>query len=256
MITKAEIELIKNLDKKRRRAVDALFLVEGEKLVLELLASGMTISKLYYQPEKCAKEVVEAARKRKVSMCEVSSSEMERISHLKTPTHALLLVKIEEEELDREEVVSGLTIALDDIQDPGNLGTIVRLADWFGIKNIICSPATVDIYNPKVVQATMGSLTRVKVHYMPLVPILSELKCQGVPLFTTSLSGDDIADRTISRKGIIVMGNEGNGVSKEVDSLSDERFFIPRFPKDEGSAESLNVGVATAILCYIFRFGR
>lgn len=254
MITKAEIELIKNLDKKRKRAVNALFLVEGEKLSSEVLSSDMEVSKLYYIPAKCPNELVEAARKRNAALCEVTTAEMERITHLKTPTAALLLVKIAEEKLNSEEVVAGLTIALDDIQDPGNLGTIVRLADWFGIKNILCSPSTVDIYNPKVVQATMGSITRVKVHYLPLVDTLSDFKRQGVPIYSTSLSGDDISERKLSGAGILVMGNEGNGVSMEVDKLSDERFFIPQFPKDEPSAESLNVGVATAILCYLFRF--
>lgn len=256
MITKAEIELIKNLDKKRKRAVNALFLVEGEKLSSEVLSSGMKVSKLYYIPAKCSNELVEAARKRKAVLCEVTTSEMERITHLKTPTAALMLVEIEEGKLDYEEVVSGLTIALDDIQDPGNLGTIVRLADWFGIKNILCSPSTVDIYNPKVVQATMGSITRVKVHYLPLAETLADFKKRGVSVYSTSLSGDDISERKLSGKGIIVMGNEGNGVSEEVEKLSDERFFIPPFPKNEQSAESLNVGVATAILCYLFRFER
>ncbi|MEG2317560.1 MAG: TrmH family RNA methyltransferase, partial [Rikenellaceae bacterium] len=114
----------------------------------------------------------------------------------------------------------------------------------------------VDIYNPKVVQATMGSITRVKVHYMSLIDVLSDLKKEGVPIYTTSLGGDDISGKKICKKGVVVMGNEGNGVSKEIDNIADERFFIPQFPKDEISAESLNVGVATAILCYLFRFGR
>ncbi|MEG1936174.1 MAG: RNA methyltransferase [Rikenellaceae bacterium] len=256
MITRAEIELIKSLDKKRKRAENALFLVEGEKLSLEVLNSGMIVSKLYYLPAKCSKELIAAARSKSVDVSEVTASEMERISYLKTPTAALMLVEIEENELDCQEVKNELTLALDDVQDPGNLGTIVRLADWFGIKNIICSMATVDIYNPKVVQATMGSITRVKVHYMSLIDVLSDFKKEGVPIYTTSLGGDDISEKKIYKKGVVVMGNEGNGVSKEIDNIADERFFIPQFPKDEISAESLNVGVATAILCYLFRFGR
>lgn len=254
MITKAEIELIKNLDKKRKRAEEALFLVEGEKLSQEMLAGGMKVAKFYYIPDKCSPELVEAARKQKIALCEVSSSEMGRISHLKTPAAALMLVRIEPIRLDYEEAASELTLVLDDVQDPGNMGTIVRLADWFGIQNIICSPATADIYNPKVVQATMGSITRVKVHYLPLVDVLTDLKSRGAVVYTTSLSGEDISKKEKLKKGIIVMGNEGNGVSEEVESLAGERLFIPRFPLGANSAESLNVGVATAVLCYLFRF--
>lgn len=255
MITRAEIDLIKNLDKKRKRAENALFVVEGEKLSLEVVRSDMRVHKLYYIQAKCSGEIIAEAKRENIDIVEVSSSEMDRISHLKTPTPVLMLVAIGENSLCYDSAASEFTIALDDIQDPGNLGTIVRLADWFGVKNIICSPNTVDIYNPKVVQATMGSITRVNVCYTPLVEALTELKNRGVSIYITSLSGDDISEQKQPRTGVLVMGNEGNGVSKEVTELSNESLFIPQFPKGEVSAESLNVGVATAILCYLFRFG-
>ena len=143
-----------------------------------------------------------------------------------------------------------LTIMLDGVQDPGNLGTIIRIADWFGIDSIICSPDTADAYNPKVVQATMGSLGRVSVTYSPLVPLLSSLPAE-MPIYGTLLDGKDIYQKELTRHGVIIMGNEGNGISEEVRAMVTHPLLIPRFRQGE-SAESLNVAVATAITCSEF----
>ncbi|MCQ2208297.1 MAG: RNA methyltransferase [Paludibacteraceae bacterium] len=141
---------------------------------------------------------------------------------------------------------------LDRVQDPGNLGTIIRIADWFGIRNIVCSNDTVDVFNPKTVQATMGALARVKVHYADLVPFLKSLP-NDFPVFGTFLEGDNIYQMDLPQKAVIIMGNEGNGISKEVGQLVNKKLFIPSFPPNEPTSESLNVAVATAITCAEFR---
>ena len=150
------------------------------------------------------------------------------------------------------EVVSeSLCLALDDIQDPGNLGTIIRLADWFGIEHIFCSQGTVDVYNPKTIQATMGALARVKLHYCNLPSMIAELG--NVPVYGTFLDGDNMYEKKLTNYGLIVMGNEGNGVSQEVAELVNERLYIPNYPLQRETSESLNVAVATAVVCAEFR---
>ena len=144
-----------------------------------------------------------------------------------------------------------MCLALDDIQDPGNLGTIIRLADWFGIEHIFCSQGTVDVYNSKVIQATMGALARVKVHYCNLPELISSLK--DVPVYGTFLDGENIYDKPLSENGLIIMGNEGNGVSKEVSQLINNKLYIPNYPSGRTTSESLNVAIATAVVCAEFR---
>ena len=142
-------------------------------------------------------------------------------------------------------------MALDDIQDPGNLGTIIRLADWFGIEHIICSPNTVDVYNPKTIQATMGGIARVKVYYTPLPDLIKSLG--DTPIYGTLLNGDNMYSQRLSRNGLIIMGNEGNGISKEVESLITRKLYIPNYPQSRETSESLNVAIATAVVCAEFR---
>ena len=144
-----------------------------------------------------------------------------------------------------------LCLALDDVQDPGNLGTIIRLADRCGIENIFCSHGTVDVFNPKVIQATMGALARVKLHYCDLASLISSLK--EIPIYGTFLDGNNIYGENLSQNGLIIMGNEGNGVSKEVSQLINKRLYIPNYPTSRETSESLNVAIATAIVCAEFR---
>ena len=143
-----------------------------------------------------------------------------------------------------------LVLALDTVQDPGNLGTIVRIADWYGIEDILCSPLCADLYNPKVVQATMGALARVRVHYVDLVEFLPRI---GTPIYGTFLDGQDIYGQSLTPTGIIVMGNEGNGISPEVRKLVTHSLFLPSYPPGRITSESLNVAIATAVVCAEFR---
>lgn len=145
-----------------------------------------------------------------------------------------------------------LCLALDDVQDPGNLGTIIRLADWFGIEDIICSQNTVDVYNPKTVQATMGGIARVRVHYTSL-PDFIRSQGKEIPVFGTFLDGQNMYEQPLSANGLIVMGNEGNGIGKEVEALINRKLYIPNYPQGQETSESLNVAIATAVICAEFR---
>ena len=142
---------------------------------------------------------------------------------------------------------------LDGIQDPGNLGTIIRLADWFGFEHIICSPDTVDVFNPKVVQSTMGALAHVKVHYTELGAYLEKKKERNIPIYGTFLEGEDIYERDLSGNGVVIMGNEGNGIRKELEEMVNEKLYVPSYPQGRSTAESLNVAIATAVVCAEFR---
>lgn len=176
-------------------------------------------------------------------MCEISVNDLEKISSLKTPQDVVAQIRIPEWPVLRHNDLKGrFSLVLDGIQDPGNMGTIIRIADWFGIVNLICSEDTVDIYNPKVVQASMGSLARVKVHYTELSEFLSQVK---PPVYGALLDGDNIYETDFGNEGLLLMGNEGNGIRPEVQKLITKAVTIPRI----GKAESLNVAIATALFC-------
>jgi TrmH family RNA methyltransferase len=178
---------------------------------------------------------------------------------LQHPQEVIAIFRQPEYSLDKEKVRTELTLLLDEIQDPGNLGTIIRLADWFGINQVICSPNTVDIYNPKTIQATMGALAHVNVFYTPLPEFLEEIQKDSqhsgkkIPVYGTFLDGSTIYGQVLSPTGLIVMGNEGNGISPELASYITHRLYIPNYPQGKESTESLNVAVATAITCAEFR---
>ena len=178
-----------------------------------------------------------------IKLQEVSATELEKISSLTTPQEVIALVKIPEVmEIELQQLANQFTLVLDGIQDPGNLGTIIRTADWFGIQNIICSEDTVDVYNPKVVQATMGSLSRIDVHYSNILLLLPKIK---QPVFGAMLQGENIYQTDFGNEGLILMGNEGNGIRPEIQTLINHKITIPQ----TGKAESLNVAIATAIFC-------
>ena len=183
---------------------------------------------------------------------EVSQEELSRASLLKTPQQVLAIFEQPQYKLNPEIVHQSLCLALDDVQDPGNLGTIIRLADWFGIEHIICSTNTVDVYNPKTVQATMGGIARVKVHYTPLPDFISSLG-DDTPIFGTFLNGENMYEQPLTTHGLIVMGNEGNGIGKEVEALINRKLYIPNYPQGQKTSESLNVAIATAVICAEFR---
>ena len=191
-------------------------------------------------PHAQAQEVIEASRE-----------ELSRASLLKTPQEALAVFRIPQYEAEAEVVRRSLCLALDGVQDPGNLGTIIRIADWFGIRHIFCSAGTADAFNPKTVQATMGALARVQLHYCDLRELVASLP--DVPVFGTFLDGGDLYTQELSANGLIVMGNEGNGISPELAAVVNRRLLIPNYPQGEETSESLNVAVATAVVCAEFR---
>ena len=253
MISKNEIKEIKALGQKKFRDERRLFVVEGEKLVAEALQSGFDIV-AHYRVEDIGVEA------------------MARISQLTHPSPALAIVR-QPDPAPASIQPDELVLALDGIRDPGNLGTILRIADWFGIHKILASEDTVEVYNPKVVQATMGAIFRVKMQYCPLSQVIKDCvaaggisgrelfsasgtKCQSseaIPVYGTFLDGDNIYEMPLTKSGIIVMGSEANGISPAVASAVTRRLYIPPFPPDAHTSESLNVAVATAITVAEFR---
>lgn len=235
MISKNQIKLIKSLQQKKYRKLYQLFIAEGVKVIQELLNSNYELVELY-----TTHEIFSNVEKSKINF--ISEVELKSISALVTPNECLAVFIIPEKvKMDYFETTQ---IALDDIRDPGNMGTIIRLADWFGIQNIICSEATVDVYNPKVIQATMGSIARVNVMYCDLKNYLLNVK---VPVYGTLLEGKNIYAEKLMQPSIIVLGNESNGISQEVQHLITHKITIPRFGTLQ-QTESLNVATATAIV--------
>ncbi len=240
MLTKADITMIRSLADKKSRTEHGLFVVEGRKMVAEALESDMKVRRVLGTEDFAG-----------LHGCEiVSRKDIERMSSLKTTQGVMALIEIPQYTLPKDPG-NELTLALDSVQDPGNMGTIIRLADWFGIRDIICSPETADCYGPKTVQATMGAIFRVKTHYENLPEVLGRAKH---PVFGTFLDGENIYGAKFDgHRGIIVLGNEGNGISSAVARTVTRKLFIPPYPAGDPASESLNVGVAAAIACSEFR---
>ncbi|WP_299602745.1 RNA methyltransferase [uncultured Aquimarina sp.] len=241
MVSKNQKKLINSLHQKKYRKQHGLFVAEGKKVIQEFLDADLELHSLFSMDESFFN-----TPKEKTFI--VSDAELKGITFLKTPQFALALFYIPNAELID---VDNLIVALDDVRDPGNLGTIIRLCDWFGITSLVCSDQTVDCYNPKVVQATMGSITRVNIMYTNLFDFLSLYK-DTVSVYGTFMDGEVIYQESLSKKGIIVMGNEANGISGEIASLVSKRIAIPRFGETQ-ITESLNVATATAIILNEFR---
>ncbi len=245
-LTKNKIKWIQSLSKKKERDEQGLFYAEGMKLVNDLLPHFDCVSLV------ATSEYFETVKNPRVAeVFEVSRETLKKVSSQCTPQSVLAVFRKKKCEIKYDELRGQLSLMIDTVQDPGNLGTIIREADWFGIENIICSKETVDVYNPKVVQATMGALTRVKVYYADIVDVLK--KMSGVPVYGTFLEGTNIYEEKLTENGIIVMGNEGNGISEEVAKHVTSKLHIPSFPKGRATSESLNVGAAAAIVCSEFR---
>ena len=238
MLSKSQIKLITSLKQKKYRQQYKLFVAEGKKTILELLQSNLQLHQLYTTTLEF--DVLDDL------MTQISDTELKKISFLKTPNTALAVFEIPNEtSID----FSKLVVALDDVRDPGNLGTIIRLCDWFGVNDLICSYETVDCFNPKVIQATMGSITRVNVSYIDLKQVLQIRKTE---VFGAFMDGENVYESKLPNSGILVLGNEANGISHDIKSQVTKRITIPRFGELQAT-ESLNVANATAILLSEFK---
>ncbi|MCM1312825.1 MAG: RNA methyltransferase [Bacteroides sp.] len=248
MISKNKIKYIHSLELKKKRKEEKAFVAEGPKLIQELMGHFECIC---LAATADWMEENQDWAKTYPTDC-VTEDELRKISFLDTPQKVLAVFRQRDCRPDPSVITKSLCLAIDGVQNPGNLGTIVRLADWFGIEHIFCSKSSADIYNPKTVQATMGGMARVCVHYCDLPKLIASLP-SGTPVYGTFLNGDNIYSESLEQHGLIVMGNEGKGVSDEVASLVTNRLYIPNYPTDRQTSESLNVAIATAIICAEFR---
>lgn len=249
-LSKNKIKYIHSLELKKNRKTEKAFLAEGHKLVGDLL--GHFHCRLLAATDKWFINNKELQLNDVGETLIVNEEELSRASLLKTPQQVLAVFDQPEYPTDPSVIGHSLCLALDDIQDPGNLGTIIRLADWFGIEDVFCSPQTADIYNPKAMQATMGGIAHVRIHYIPLSDLIRNLETD-IPVYGTFLDGENMYGEKLSKNGLIVMGNEGNGISPEVGSLINRRLYIPNYPTGRETSESLNVAIATAVVCAEFR---
>ena len=252
MISKNKIKYIRSLELKKNRNKEGVFVAEGHKVVDDLLA---------LQPALLIVATAEWLKGKQLGaeteVIEVTDEELKKVSFLQHPQQVLAVFRQDQATAIDSFGFSGidtteLSLALDGVQDPGNLGTIIRIADWFGITHIYCSQDTADVYNPKVVQATMGSIARVKVEYGNLLGLVESLPAD-VPVYGTLLDGENIYQQPLETRGLIMMGNEGKGISPALAQKVNRRLLIPNFPEGRPTADSLNVAIATAITCAEFR---
>ena len=248
MLSKNDIKNIKSLEHKKFRIEKGLFIAEGHKLVGELLGKFrctliVATQEWLERNKNIPAERIEA----------VNYDTLRHVSLLRSPQDVIGIFHIPAQDRSIASVATeNLVLALDDVQDPGNLGTIVRIADWFGIKDVFCSIGTADIYSPKAIQATMGAISRVNVHYSDLVKELTELP-DAIPVYGTYLDGEIIYSTELSDNGVIIMGNEGNGINEETGKTVTRKLYIPSWPGNSATSESLNVAIATALVCSEFR---
>ena len=264
MLSKQKIKVVSSLKHKKFRDELGLFVAEGEKNVADLLqkfsCEMLFATQNWLQSNHNLFSEEMSAKQTGVQIFEVKTSdELKPVSFLTTPQKVVAVLKIPQpkEEISCAKHLStagqnDLSLALDCVQNTGNLGTIIRIADWFGISNVFCSLDTADVYNPKVVQATMGALANVNVHYLDLHLFIKQVKENKTPIFGTFLDGKNIYQQNLPKNGIIVLGNEGNGISTKIENLITEKLFIPNFSVKNQTSESLNVATAAAIVCSEF----
>ena len=250
MLSKHLTNIIQNLEKKKFREKYNLFKIEGEKLVQELFLSDMKVDTLIACPSWIERNRQKA---QSYNTIEVNEIEMGRVSNFKSLPEVIALAQIPVKEHSPEEIKNELSIVLNGIQDPGNLGTILRLSEWFGVRHVFCDHDCANIFNPKSVQASMGAIFRVNVFYLNLVEFIPRFVDQDFPCYGAFLEGENIYRTELRTKGFIVMGNEGNGISPEIERFVTRKITIPSFAHSPYSTESLNVGVATGIILSEFK---
>ncbi|HET6227662.1 MAG TPA: RNA methyltransferase [Bacteroidia bacterium] len=253
MISKNQIKFLNELKQKKGREEHLLFVAEGPKIVSELLSSAIRVKQIYSVPSAIDKLKIPT----QVECIEIKPAELERISSLTTPNEMLAVCEIPHYTLNIEELSGKLTLLLDTIKDPGNMGTIIRIADWFGIETIICSHQSADVFNPKVIQATMGSITRVKIHYEELSELIARNQKQTkLPIYGALLEGENIYTQKLPTAAFILIGNESKGIATELIPAISNKITIPsfsHFKTIQGETESLNAAIATSIICSEFR---
>lgn len=251
MPEKNTIKKIRSLHQKKYRQKFNVFIAEGEKTVLELLQSGKFLLEHLFLLDNCQES--DRILQIKSFQHELASvKEISQMSAFKTPANVLAVFKRPEEQFI-DEIFNDIFIVLEDINDPGNLGTIIRIADWFGINNLVCSKNTVDVYNPKTIQATMGSIARVNVFYEELSAFFKNLG-KDIPVYGTFMNGDNIYHASLENNGAILIGNESKGISEKLSSFVSKKLSIPSYPAgDNSGTESLNASIATAVVCAEFR---
>ena len=249
MISLGQIKYLNSLQINKYRKIHQEFIAEGNKIVIDLLQADFEVKEIFATTGWL--EINSSRYQQKnIRVTEVTEEDLNKISGLTSANEVFAVVKMPLRSLDLQAISGELTLMLDDIRDPGNLGTIIRTADWFGISSIICSHESVDIYNPKVVQATMGSIARVRVYYADLKDVLKNLS-PDTKVYGTYMDGEDVSKKRLLDKGIIIIGNESKGITKEHSPLINERIGIRAFEK--GKSESLNAAVACSIILYEFR---
>ncbi len=248
MLSKNKIKFFNSLKLRKFRIKHNLFLAEGEKLVFNLLQSEIKPKFILTTSKKLIPEI----KNKNVTIIEINDSENKKLSMLKTPSEIIGIFEIPKYSYDFNDIEKTLNLFCDDIQNPGNLGTIIRTADWFGIKNIFCSIQSADVFNPKTIQATMGAIATVTVHYVDKKKFFSSLN-EETPVYGTFLEGEDIYNTKLKKNGIIVIGNEGKGISDEIAPYISHKLLIPDFNSEKKASESLNVSAATAIICSEFK---
>ena len=247
MLSKNKINYILSLQKKKARDEEKLFVIEGDKIVREFLASKMPVKILVAKPEFLnSLPLFHKQSIQEIIPC--GYEDLKKISSLKTPHNALAIVRMPEINLDPDDLKKGLSVALDFIQDPGNLGTIIRAAAWFGIRNIFCSGNCVDVYNPKVIQASMGAIIHTKVHYTDLQVLFRTALNDEIKIYGAMLEGDSIYSHKLGKNGIIFLGNESKGISDDLIPFITDRIMIPRTSDTGNGIDSLNVSMAASVI--------
>ena len=253
MISKNKIKLIRSLGTKKYRLQQRLFIAEGNKIVLDFLHAHAWKIEILFAKKEWISKLNSTERESIGEIHKVDYDDLKHISFLNTPHNVLALIRLPDETTPTQPDSFTLSLAFDNVQDPGNLGTIIRIADWFGIPDIFCSKGSVDVFNPKVIQATMGSIIRTQVHYTDLRETISNVQSQKMPVYGTFLKGTPVFKNILPPYGLIVFGNESKGISPMLEKMIQKKITIPSFPPGTATINSLNLSTATAIVCAEFR---